>query len=214
MASDSSLEAFKTWKQTSILTRQRTMFELQRLLRLNMDKIAANIVMELGKTLVDAKGDVLRGLQVVEHACSITSLQMGEMVESVSTDMDTYTLRQPLGVTAGICPFNFPAMIPLWVNYINLKMFPLSIVCGNTAIIKPSERDPGAMMMIAKLALEAGIPKGVLNVVHGGKPTVDFLCTDPAIKAISFVGSDSVGKYIFDKGTQNGKRVQVNSNNY
>lgn len=198
-----SQEAFKDWKKTTILTRQRVMFNLQHLLRENMDSIANNIVTELGKTLADAKGDVMRGLQVVEHACSITSLQMGEVVENVSTDMDTYSIRQPLGVTAGICPFNFPAMIPLW-------MFPMSIVTGNTCIIKPSERDPGAMMMIAKLAMEAGLPKGVLNVIHGGAQSVDFLCTNPAIKAVSFVGSDKVGKHVYDLASKNGKRVQSN----
>lgn len=121
----------------------------------------------------------------------------------VAKDMETFTIREPLGVTAGITPFNFPAMIPLW-------MFPLSIACGNTSIIKPSERDPGAMMILAKLATECGVPKGVLNVVHGAKPTVDFLCEDPAIKAISFVGSDHAGTYIYDQGTKNGKRVQSN----
>lgn len=142
-------------------------------------------------------------VEVVEHACSITTLQMGELVEGVTTDMDTYSIRQPLGVCAGITPFNFPAMIPLW-------MFPLAIVCGNTMVLKPSERDPGAAMMLMKLCEEAGIPPGVVNVVHGGKPTVDFICDSPIIKAISFVGSDRIGKYVYDRGTASGKRVQSN----
>jgi malonate-semialdehyde dehydrogenase (acetylating)/methylmalonate-semialdehyde dehydrogenase len=128
---------------------------------------------------------------------------MGELMEGVSTDMDTYSIRQPLGVCAGICPFNFPAMIPLWI-------FPLIIATGNTAIMKPSERDPGAMMMLAELAVEAGIPPGVLNVVHGGKPAVDFLCDTPIVKAVSFVGSDKIGQYIFARASATGKRVQSN----
>jgi malonate-semialdehyde dehydrogenase (acetylating)/methylmalonate-semialdehyde dehydrogenase len=128
---------------------------------------------------------------------------LGSFLENVGTDIDTYSVLQPLGVTAGICPFNFPAMIPLW-------MFPLAIACGNTSIIKPSERDPTAMMLLAKLAQEAGVPHGVLNVVHGSKDTVDFLLDDPLVKAISFVGGDSAGKYIHTRGTANGKRVQAN----
>lgn len=128
---------------------------------------------------------------------------MGEMVEGVTTDMDTYSIRQPLGVCAGITPFNFPAMIPLW-------MFPLAIVCGNTMVLKPSERDPGATMHLMRLCEEAGIPPGVVNIVHGGKPTVDMLCEHPSIKAISFVGSDRVGKYVYERGTAHGKRVQSN----
>lgn len=201
LASESASEAFQSWKRTSILTRQKVMLNLQALIRENMDNIAASITLEQGKTLGDAKGDVLRGLQVVEHACSIPSLLMGEKL-TVSKDMDTYSLREPLGVVGGVMPFNFPAMIPLWV-------FPLAIACGNTVILKPSERDPGASMLLAKLAQEAGVPNGVLNVVHGGVDTVNFICDDPAIKAISFVGSDVAGKHIFARGTKNGKRVQV-----
>ncbi|KAJ3296567.1 Methylmalonate-semialdehyde dehydrogenase [acylating] mitochondrial [Borealophlyctis nickersoniae] len=195
-------DAFKTWRKTSVLARQRVMLNLQALVRENMDKIATSITEEQGKTFGDAKGDVLRGLQVVEAACGIPSLLMGESLP-VSMDMDTYTIREPLGVVAGITPFNFPAMIPLWV-------FPLAIACGNTCLIKPSERDPGATMILAKLAEEAGVPKGVLNVVHGGADTVNFICDEPSIKAISFVGSDHAGKYIFARGTENGKRVQAN----
>ncbi|KAH6568734.1 hypothetical protein BASA60_008490 [Batrachochytrium salamandrivorans] len=195
-------DAFKTWRKSSVLSRQRIMLDLQLLIRNNMDTIAHSIVLEQGKTFADAKGDVLRGLQVVEAACGIPNLLLGEKL-GVARDMDTYTIREPLGVVAGITPFNFPAMIPLWI-------YPLAIACGNTCILKPSERDPGATMILAKLAEEAGVPKGVLNVVQGGVDTVNFICDEPVIKAISFVGSDQAGKYIFQRGTENGKRVQSN----
>ncbi|KAJ1548246.1 hypothetical protein HK096_006441 [Nowakowskiella sp. JEL0078] len=194
--------AFKSWKKSSILTRQRIMLDLQHLIRQNMSIIAEAITNEQGKTLADAHGDVLRGLQVVEYACSIPTLLLGESLP-VSRDMDTYTIRQPLGVVAGIIPFNFPAMIPLWI-------FPLAIACGNTCVIKPSERDPGAMMIMADLAKRAGVPDGVLNVVHGAVDTVNFLCDSPDIKAISFVGSDVAGKHIFERASRTGKRVQAN----
>lgn len=202
-ASDAAQNAFPAWSDTSVLARQQVMFKLQHLIKENMGELAKNITLEQGKTLADAEGDVLRGLQVVEHACSITSLQQGETMSSISKDMDTHSYRVPLGVCAGITPFNFPAMIPLW-------MFPLAIVCGNTYVLKPSEQDPGAAMMLARLAQDAGVPDGVLNVIHGGKESVDFICDDPATKAISFVGSDFVGQYIYERGSHNGKRVQSN----
>ncbi|ORY45986.1 Methylmalonate-semialdehyde dehydrogenase [Rhizoclosmatium globosum] len=201
-ATDNAAEAFKTWKKTSVLARQRIMMDLQLLIREKQNDIAKSITLEQGKTIADARGDVFRGLQVVEHACSIPSLLMGETLP-VGRDMDTYNIRQPLGVIGGIMPFNFPAMIPLWV-------FPLAIACGNTCVIKPSEKDPGAMMILAELAAQAGVPKGVLNVVQGSVDTVNHICDDPHIKAISFVGSDHAGKYIFARGTANGKRVQAN----
>ncbi|KAG2185934.1 hypothetical protein INT43_002372 [Umbelopsis isabellina] len=201
-ATSSAQHAFKEWSQTSVLSRQRIMLDLQYLIRKNQDRIAENIVLEQGKTLIDAKGDVFRGLQVVEQACSLTSMLMGEKL-TVAKDMETYTFREPLGVTAGICPFNFPAMIPLW-------MFPLALATGNTMVLKPSERDPGASMMLAQLAAEAGVPKGVLNIVHGSIDTVNYICDEPRIKAISFVGSDHAGKHIYDRGGANGKRVQAN----
>ncbi len=221
-ATESASTAFTSWKKTSVLTRQRVMLNLQALIRENMDKIAESITLEQGKTLGDARGDVLRGLQVVEHACAIPSLLMGEKL-AVSKDMDTYSIREPLGVVGGVMPFNFPAMIPLvhfsifvffykkfkWEQWV----FPLAIACGNTVVLKPSEKDPGATMLLAKLAEEAGVPKGVLNIVHGGVNTVNFICDDPAIKAISFVGSDTAGKHIFSRGTKNGKRVQVGFTN-
>lgn len=165
--------------------------------------MAKNITTEQGKTLPDAEGDVLRGLQVVEHACSITFMQLGSTLSGIAKDMDCANYRVPLGVTAGITPFNFPAMIPLW-------MFPLSAACGNTMLIKPSEKDPGACMMLVELARQAGFPEGVVNVIHGAHEAVDFICDHPAIRAISFVGSDQAGKYIYERGSKNGKRVQSN----
>lgn len=194
--------AFPDWRKTSLLSRQQVMFKLQALIRDHMDDIANAIVLEQGKTFVDAKGDVLRGLQVVEVACGITSTLMEERIE-VSKDMDTYARREPLGVTAAIAPFNFPAMIPLW-------SIPMATVTGNTLILKPSERVPGASMIIAELCERAGMPKGVLNVVNGAVDVVNGICDDPRIKAISFVGSDKAGAHIYHRGTANGKRVQAN----
>jgi len=202
-AAQSAKAAFKTWSQTSVMTRQGIMFKFQHLIKENMAELSKNITLEQGKTLVDAEGDVIRGLQIVEHACSAASLQMGETMPGVTKDMDTYSVRTPLGVCAGITPFNFPAMIPLW-------MFPLANVCGNTYILKPSERDPGAAMMLARLAMDAGLPKGVLNIIHGTHDAVNFICDSPQIKAISFVGSDQAGEHIYQRGSQNGKRVQCN----
>jgi malonate-semialdehyde dehydrogenase (acetylating)/methylmalonate-semialdehyde dehydrogenase len=195
-------EAFKTWSQTSIMRRQRVVFELQHLIRQHTNDIAKSIVLEQGKTFVDAQGDVGRGLQVVEAATAITSTLLGDKLE-VTTDMDTYSRRLPLGVTAAITPFNFPAMIVLWSAA-------LATVTGNTLIIKPSERDPGATMIIAELCAKAGMPPGVINVVHGSADTVNRICDDPAIKAISFVGGDNAGKHIYDRATVQGKRVQAN----
>ena len=166
-------------------------------------ELAQLLSAEHGKTIDDAKGDIFRGLEVVEHACSITSLQMGETVPGVATSTDVTSFRLPLGVCAGIAPFNFPAMIPLW-------MFPMAVVCGNTYVLKPSERVPLTAMRLAELAIEAGLPKGVLNIIHGTHDTVNFICDHPAIKAISFVGGDAAGKHIYSRGAANGKRVQAN----
>ena len=193
--------AFASWRQTPIQARMRIMLKLQDLIRTNLKSIAQVLTAEQGKTLADAEGDIQRGLEVVEHACSIGSLQMGEYIEVVARGVDTYTLQQPLGVCAGITPFNFPAMIPLW-------MFPMAIVCGNTFVLKPSEQDPLSTMMLVELAIQAGVPAGVLNVVHGGKEVVDLLCTHRDIKAISFVGSTAVGTHVYNLAGQHGKRVQ------
>lgn len=195
--------AFDGWSKETILTRQQVMFNYQALIKENLKEIAKNITLEQGKTLIDAEGDVIRGLQVVEHLCSITSLQLGETLPGIAKDMETYTMRVPLGVCAGITPFNFPAMIPLW-------MFPVAAVCGNTFILKPSERDPGASMMLVEMAQRAGIPPGVVNVIHGQHDAVNFICDHPDIRAISFVGSDQAGSYIHERGSRNGKRVQCN----
>lgn len=200
-AIDSAERAFHSWKKTPLGARLRIMLKLQALIRENSKRIAAVLSAEQGKTLADAEGDIFRGLEVVEHACSVSTLQMGEFAENVAGGVDTYTLRQPIGVCAGITPFNFPAMIPLW-------MFPMAIVTGNTFVLKPSEQDPLSTMMLVELGLEAGIPAGVLNVVHGGKDVVDALCTNPNIKAISFVGSTHVGTHVYNLGSQHGKRVQ------
>jgi len=195
--------AFQSWKETPITARIRTMFNFQQLVIKHQDDIAKIIVKEQGKTFPDAKGDVFRGLEVVEHSCSAASLSMGETIENVSKNIDTYSIRQPLGVCAGITPFNFPAMIPLW-------MFPLAVSTGNTFVLKPSERNPGASMFLAQLAKDAGLPDGVLNIIHGSKDAVNFICDAPEIRAISFVGGDAAGRHIHDRGTKNGKRVQSN----
>ena len=193
--------AFATWKNTPIGARMRIMLKYQALVREHMPRIAKTLSAEQGKTIPDAEGDIFRGLEVVEHACSIGTLQQGEFSENVAGSVDTYTLRQPIGVCAGITPFNFPAMIPLW-------MFPMAIVCGNTFVLKPSEQDPLSTMQLVELAIEAGVPKGVLNVVHGGKEVVDALCTHELVKAISFVGSTAVGTHVYRLGSEYGKRVQ------
>jgi malonate-semialdehyde dehydrogenase (acetylating)/methylmalonate-semialdehyde dehydrogenase len=194
-------EAFTSWKNTPISTRARLFFRFQELIRRNMDRLAASVTAELGKTGPDAQGDVFRGLEVVEHACGIASLQMGGYVENVAGGVDTYTILQPIGVCAGITPFNFPAMIPLW-------MYPMAIACGNTFVLKPSELDPITPLMVAELAQEAGMPDGVLNIVHGGKDAVNALCDHPDIKAISFVGSAVVGTQVYDRASSTGKRAQ------
>jgi malonate-semialdehyde dehydrogenase (acetylating)/methylmalonate-semialdehyde dehydrogenase len=201
-AVDSAERAFPTWKATSLLQKQQIMFRLASLVRENMNRLAASITLEQGKTLPDAKGDVLRGLQVVETACGITTQIPGEVLE-VAKDMETRSYREPLGVVASICPFNFPAMIPLW-------SIPIATITGNTVILKPSEKTPGASMIIAELCRRAGFPDGVINIIHGGKRAVDFIIDDPVIKAISFVGSNQAGEYIYERGSALGKRVQAN----
>ncbi|GAV84832.1 Aldedh domain-containing protein [Cephalotus follicularis] len=195
--------AFPSWRSTPITTRQRIMFKFQELIQRDIDKLAINITTEHGKTLKDAYNDVLRGLEVVEHACGLATLQIGEFVSNVSNGIDSYSIREPLGVCAGICPFDFPAMIPLW-------MFPIAVTCGNTFILKPSEQDPGASMMLAELAVEAGLPNGVLNIVHGSDDIVTAICDDDDIKAISFVGPNAAGAYIYARASAMGKRIQSN----
>lgn len=198
----SAEKAFPAWRATSIIARQQILFRFTHLIKENWDRLAASITLEQGKTFKDAQGDVLRGLQVAETACGITTQLPGEVLE-VARDMETRSYREPLGVVAAICPFNFPAMIPLWC-------VPIAVVTGNTMILKPSERDPGAALILAELAREAGFPKGVLNIVHGSVDTVNFILDEPAIRAISFVGSNRAGEYIYARGSANGKRVQAN----
>jgi len=202
-ATAAAQEAFETWRYTPVPRRQRVMFEFQRMIRERTDELAESITLEQGKTLADARGDVFRGLEVVETTCNIAPSLMGETMGNLASGLDSYSYKEPLGVCAGVCPFNFPAMIPLW-------MFPMAITCGNTYVLKPSERDPGAAMMLVRMAHEAGLPPGVLNVVHGAHDTVNYLCDAPDIKALSFVGGDNAGKHIFERGTKHGKRVQSN----
>lgn len=194
-------EAFETWKKVPVTERSRVMMRYQALLKDNIDDIAKILSQETGKTFADAKGDIWRGIEVVEQAINMPSLMMGETVENVARSIDTYSYVQPLGVCAGITPFNFPAMIPLW-------MFPMAIAAGNTFILKPSEQDPMTPMKLAELFVEAGAPKGVLSVVHGGREQVDAILEHEDIKAISFVGSVPVGQYIYQTATKHMKRAQ------
>jgi malonate-semialdehyde dehydrogenase (acetylating)/methylmalonate-semialdehyde dehydrogenase len=202
-AVEAAAEAFKTWSEISASNRMRMMIKYAEVIRENMTEVAQHITREQGKVLADAEGDVFRGLEVVEHCLSMPSLLQGETLENVTSHMDIVSYRQPLGVCAGVTPFNFPAMIPLW-------MYPPALACGNTFVLKPSERDPTAPMMLAQLMKEAGFPDGVLNIIHGGKEAVDFICDHPKIRAISFVGGPTAGCYIHARGTANGKRVQAN----
>ena len=179
------------------------MFEFQRLLKENQEEIAKIVTKEHGKTFVDSKGDVFRGMEVVEHACSMTSLLLGESLENVAKHVDTYSYRHPLGVCGGIAPFNFPAMIPLW-------MIPMAITCGNTYVLKPSERVPLTTEFILDLLQKTGLPKGVVNTVNGAESIVNHICTHPDIKAVSFVGSNPAGEYIYKTASAHGKRAQCN----
>jgi malonate-semialdehyde dehydrogenase (acetylating)/methylmalonate-semialdehyde dehydrogenase len=178
------------------------MFAFRELIRANTDRLAAAISSEHGKVASDAAGEVTRGLEVVEFACGIPHLLKGSYSQNVSTEVDAYSIRQPLGVVAGITPFNFPAMVPMW-------MFPIAIACGNAFILKPSEKDPSASILLAELLAEAGLPDGVFSVVHGDKTAVDALLTHPDIAAVSFVGSTPIARYVYETGTASGKRVQA-----
>jgi malonate-semialdehyde dehydrogenase (acetylating)/methylmalonate-semialdehyde dehydrogenase len=190
------------WAKVPPLQRARVMFRFKELIEKNMDELAHIITSEHGKVLSDAKGSLTRGLEVVEFACGIPHLLKGEFTENVGRDIDSWSVRQPLGVCAGISPFNFPAMVPMW-------MFPIAIACGNSFIMKPSEKDPSCPLRLAELMREAGALAGVLNVVNGDKEAVDALLTDPRIQAISFVGSTPIAEYIYKTGTANAKRVQA-----
>jgi malonate-semialdehyde dehydrogenase (acetylating)/methylmalonate-semialdehyde dehydrogenase len=194
--------AFAEWRHSSLTKRTQVLFAFRELVAQNKEKIAALITAEHGKVLSDAAGEVTRGLEVVEFACGIPHLLKGGFSEEVSTGVDVYSIRQALGPVAIISPFNFPAMVPMW-------FFPVAIACGNTVVVKPSEKDPSAAMFMAQLWKEAGLPDGVFNIVHGDKEVVDALLVHPGIKSISFVGSTPIARYVYETGTKAGKRVQA-----
>ena len=194
--------AAKEWGQSSLTRRTQVLFAFRQLLNDNKERIAALITAEHGKVTSDALGEVTRGLEVVEFACGIPHLLKGGFSENVSNGVDTYSILQPLGVVGVISPFNFPAMVPMW-------FVPVAVACGNTVVIKPSEKDPSAVNAVAELWREAGLPDGVMNVVHGDKEAVDAILDDPRISAVSFVGSTPIAKYVYERGTQAGKRVQA-----
>jgi malonate-semialdehyde dehydrogenase (acetylating) / methylmalonate-semialdehyde dehydrogenase len=195
-------EAFPAWRAVSLSRRQELMFRIQQLVRERMDDVARILTSEHGKVLTDARGEVQRGLEVIEYACGIPTLLKGGFSEQASTGIDVYSIRQPLGVVAGITPFNFPAMVPMW-------MWAPALACGNTFVLKPSEKDPSASLFVAELLKEAGVPDGVFNVVHGDKVAVDAVLEHPDIAAVSFVGSTPIARYIYETGTKHGKRVQA-----
>jgi malonate-semialdehyde dehydrogenase (acetylating) / methylmalonate-semialdehyde dehydrogenase len=202
VAVKAATDAFTEWRHSSLTKRVNVLFAFRELVNTNKEKIAALITAEHGKVLSDAAGEVTRGLEVVEFACGIPHLLKGGFSEEVSTGVDVYSIRQALGPVAIISPFNFPAMVPMW-------FFPVAIACGNTVIVKPSEKDPSAAMFLAQLWKEAGLPDGVFNVVHGDKEVVDAILTHPGIKSVSFVGSTPIAKYVYETGTKSGKRVQA-----
>lgn len=201
-AVESAKQAYLSWGSKPPLTRARVMFQYKNLLEQNLGRLAEMIGAEHGKTLGDAAGEVARGIEVVEFACGIPHLLKGEFSENVGTNVDCYSLRQPLGVCAGITPFNFPAMVPMW-------MFPIAIACGNSFILKPSERDPSVPLRLAELLMEAGAPEGVFNVINGDKEAVDAILAHPDIAAVSFVGSTPIAEYVYRTGTAANKRVQA-----
>src|SRR5947207_2030199 len=195
-------KAWPGWRDVSVIRRARIMFALRDLIERHLDELSVLVADEDGKVVSDAKGEVIRGLEVVEYACGIPTLLKGEFSEQVSTDVDAYSFRQPLGVCAGITPFNFPAMVPMW-------MHPIAIAAGNTFVLKPSERDPSPSNFVARLYAEAGLPEGVFNVVHGDKVAVDAILGHPGIAAVSFVGSTPVARHVHQRASAGGKRVQA-----
>ena len=201
-AVDAALKAFPEWASQNPQKRARVMFAFKALVEKNMNELAHMLSAEHGKVIADSKGDIQRGLEVIEFACGVPHLMKGEYTESAGTGIDVYSMRQPLGVVAGITPFNFPAMIPMW-------MFGVAIACGNTFVCKPSEKDPSVPLRLAELFMEAGAPAGVLNVVNGDKEAVDAILKDPDIRAVSFVGSTAIAEYVYHTGTAHGKRVQA-----
>ncbi len=194
--------ALPGWRETSLVRRAAVLFEFRELVRKHSGELAARITAEHGKVVSDAAGEVARGLEVVDFACGIPHLLKGGFSENVSTGIDAYSIRQPVGVVAGITPFNFPAMVPMW-------MFPIALACGNTFVLKPSEKDPSASLLLAELLAQAGLPDGAFNVVHGAKPAVDALLSHPDVRAVSFVGSTPIARYVAETATSHGKRVQA-----
>ena len=201
-AVENSVNALESWSNKPPLQRARVMFKFKELIEKNFDELTKIIVSEHGKVYEDAKGSLTRGLEIVEYACGIPQMLKGEFTENVGTNVDSWSVRQPLGVCAGITPFNFPAMVPMW-------MFPMAIACGNTFILKPSEKDPSCSIRLAELFLEAGLPEGVFNVINGGKEAVDAIINNKNISAVSFVGSTPIAKYIYENCAKNEKRVQA-----
>jgi malonate-semialdehyde dehydrogenase (acetylating)/methylmalonate-semialdehyde dehydrogenase len=202
-AVEAAAAAFPAWRETPAVERARVFFRYRQLVEENFDRICQSVTREHGKTLAEARGSTYRGIENIEYACGVPTLLFGDTLENLARGVDCETLNQPLGVCVGITPFNFPAMVPMW-------MFPLAIACGNTFVLKPSEKVPLTVVLLIELLEKAGLPKGVLNLVHGGRDCVDALLTHPKVKAISFVGSSPVAKYIFETGTRHGKRVQAN----
>ena len=198
---ESAQTAFQSWSSTPPLTRSRILFKFKELLLRDMEKLALELTTEHGKILSDSTGSITRGMEVVEFACGIPHLLKGEFSENVGSEIDSWSTRQPLGICVGISPFNFPAMVPMW-------MFVISIACGNCFILKPSEKDPSVTMMMAELLKEAGLPDGVFNIINGDKEAVDLLITNPHVDSVSFVGSTPVAEYIYHTASQNNKRVQ------
>jgi malonate-semialdehyde dehydrogenase (acetylating)/methylmalonate-semialdehyde dehydrogenase len=202
LAIEAAKNALTSWSKTPPLKRARVMFKFKELIEQRTDELAEIITREHGKVFSDAKGEIARGVEVVEFACGIPQLLKGEFTEQVGTGIDSHSMRQPIGVCAGITPFNFPCMVPMW-------MYPMAIACGNTFVLKPSEKDPSASIFMAELLKEAGLPDGVFNVIQGDKVSVDTLLTDPRVSAVSFVGSTPIAEYVYQKGSQHGKRVQA-----
>ena len=202
-AVEAAQAAFPGWRETPPVERARVFFRYRQLIEANFDKLCATVSREHGKTLAESRGSIYRGLENVEYACGVPTLLFGDTLENLARNVDCETILQPLGVCAGITPFNFPAMVPLW-------MYPLAIACGNTFVLKPSEKVPLCAILLGQLLEQAGLPKGVFNIVHGGRPCVDALLTHPQVKAVSFVGSTPIAKYIYETGTMHGKRVQAN----
>jgi malonate-semialdehyde dehydrogenase (acetylating)/methylmalonate-semialdehyde dehydrogenase len=201
-AVQAAAKALPAWAETPVVERAQVMFRFRDLIVRHADDLARSVTREHGKTLAESKASVQRGIEMVEFACGIPSLIMGQVVANIATNVDCETIRHPVGVCAGITPFNFPLMVPLW-------MFPVALTCGNTFVLKPSEKVPLTAVMLARLLLEAGLPEGVFNMIHGDKECVDALLTHPLVRAVSFVGSTAVARYVYETGTRNGKRVQA-----